>query len=319
MMQSTMQDFPLNDRHDLPPRRARCTATARSSPSRVTTAAARPSPRSRNGPSGSRSRSRGLGVEPGDRVGTFMWNTQEHLEAYLAVPRMGAVLHTLNIRLFPEQLAYVVNHAEDRVDHRRRRRSSPMLAKVAAELETVERYVVVGDGDVSALEEAARDVDEFVRYDDLLAAEIPATSTGPRSTNGRRRRCVTRAARPATRRASSTRTARRSCTRSAVPDRLGHAVHVERPRPADRADVPRQRVGRCPYAAWMGGADLADAGPVPAGRAARADSSHEERPTFAGAVPTIWADILRYGEEHDDRPLVARSGSSAAARRCRAR
>ena len=56
-----------------------------------------------------------LGVREGDRVGTFMWNNQTHLEAYLAVPCMGAVLHTLNIRLFPEQLAFVINHAEDRV------------------------------------------------------------------------------------------------------------------------------------------------------------------------------------------------------------
>ena len=44
-----------------------------------------------------------------------MWNNQEHLEAYLAIPAMGAVLHTLNIRLFPEQLAYIANHAEDKV------------------------------------------------------------------------------------------------------------------------------------------------------------------------------------------------------------
>ena len=62
----------------------------------------------------------GLGVGNGDRVGTFCWNSQEHLEAYLAVPAMGAVLHTLNIRLFPEQLTYVINHAEDKVDHPRR-------------------------------------------------------------------------------------------------------------------------------------------------------------------------------------------------------
>ena len=47
---------------------------------------------------------RRLGMGDGDRVGTFAWNDQEHLEAYLAVPSMGAVLHTLNIRLFPEQL-----------------------------------------------------------------------------------------------------------------------------------------------------------------------------------------------------------------------
>ena len=56
-----------------------------------------------------------LGVGDGDRVGTFLWNNQTHLEAYLAIPGMGAVLHTLNLRLFPEQLAYVINHAEDRV------------------------------------------------------------------------------------------------------------------------------------------------------------------------------------------------------------
>ena len=58
---------------------------------------------------------RELGVGDGDRVATFAWNTQHHLEAYLAAPCMGAVLHTLNIRLFPEQLVYVVNHAQDKV------------------------------------------------------------------------------------------------------------------------------------------------------------------------------------------------------------
>ena len=56
-----------------------------------------------------------LGVKRGDRVATFSWNTQEHLEAYLAVPAMGAVLHALNIRLFPNQLAFVINHAADRI------------------------------------------------------------------------------------------------------------------------------------------------------------------------------------------------------------
>src|SRR2546423_8165906 len=56
-----------------------------------------------------------LGVKQGDRVATFAWNTQRHLEVYLGVPCMGAVLHTLNIRLFADQLAYVVNNAEDSV------------------------------------------------------------------------------------------------------------------------------------------------------------------------------------------------------------
>ncbi len=55
-----------------------------------------------------------LGVKQGDRVGTFAWNNQRHLELYMAVPCVGAVLHTLNIRLFAEQLTYIVNHAAGR-------------------------------------------------------------------------------------------------------------------------------------------------------------------------------------------------------------
>ena len=58
---------------------------------------------------------RALGIEPGDRVASFAWNHQRHLELYLAVPCMGAVLHTVNFRLFADQIAYVINHAEDRI------------------------------------------------------------------------------------------------------------------------------------------------------------------------------------------------------------
>src|SRR5580700_2654599 len=56
-----------------------------------------------------------VGVTGDQRVATFMWNNADHLAAYLAVPSMGAVLHTLNIRLFPEQIVYIANHAEDKV------------------------------------------------------------------------------------------------------------------------------------------------------------------------------------------------------------
>src|SRR6185369_8067378 len=109
---------------------------------------------------------RRLGIRSGDRVATFGWNTQEHLEAYLAVPSMGAVLHTLNIRLFPEQLAYVANHAEDKVILVDASCVS-LLAKVRAQLETVEHVVVVGSGDASELGT------HVLRYDELLAAERP--------------------------------------------------------------------------------------------------------------------------------------------------
>src|SRR5919197_267143 len=55
------------------------------------------------------------GVRPGDRVATLMWNHSSHLEAYFAIPIIGGVLHTLNLRLHPDELAFIINHAEDRV------------------------------------------------------------------------------------------------------------------------------------------------------------------------------------------------------------
>src|SRR2546430_5545836 len=93
---------------------------------------------------------RGLGVTGDDRVATFMWNNTEHLAAYLAVPAMGAVLHTLNLRLFPDQLTYIANHAEDRVvlvDAT----LVPLLAKVLPTFETV-RDVIVVNGEAGTLQ-----------------------------------------------------------------------------------------------------------------------------------------------------------------------
>src|SRR4029078_8762734 len=91
-----------------------------------------------------------LGIDGDQRVGPVMWNNHEHLEAYLAIPAMGAVLHTLNIRLFPDQVSYIATHAEDKVvivD------SSliPLLAKVLPEMPTVQTVVVCGDGDTAPL------------------------------------------------------------------------------------------------------------------------------------------------------------------------
>src|SRR5580692_5629371 len=57
----------------------------------------------------------GLGIRPGDRVATLAWASQQHLEAYLAIPSTGAVLHTLNLRLHHDDLIYIVNDAKDRV------------------------------------------------------------------------------------------------------------------------------------------------------------------------------------------------------------
>src|SRR5215216_3087004 len=106
----------------------------------------------------------GLGIGETDRVATFAWNTQRHLEIYLAAPCMGAVLHTLNIRLFAEQLTYIANHAEDKivfVDDS----LVPLLEKVAPTFETVRHYIVMGDGDCGDLP------GEVIRYEELIAGQ----------------------------------------------------------------------------------------------------------------------------------------------------
>ena len=114
---------------------------------------------------------RSLGVEGDQRVATFQWNNTEHLEAYLAVPSMGAVLHTLNIRLFPEQLIYIANHAEDQVvivDDSLVGLLSPHLP----EMQTVRYVLVAGPEAASAdLDSLRASGKEVLVYDDLLAEQ----------------------------------------------------------------------------------------------------------------------------------------------------
>jgi fatty-acyl-CoA synthase len=114
---------------------------------------------------------RRLGIGDGDTVGTFLWNNAAHLEAYFAVPCLGAVLHTLNLRLFPQQLVHVVNQAADRVILVNST-TLPLLAKVAGELKTVEHYVVVDDG-APVDPEIAAQLGSVLSYEELLAAEEP--------------------------------------------------------------------------------------------------------------------------------------------------
>jgi fatty-acyl-CoA synthase len=102
-----------------------------------------------------------LGVDPGERVATFAWNSQSHLELYFAVPSSGAVLHTLNVRLFAEHLEYIISHAQDRiifVDDS----LVELLEPLAERLPTVRHYVVMGDGDIGTLPNA-------LRYEELMA------------------------------------------------------------------------------------------------------------------------------------------------------
>ncbi|WP_223592954.1 long-chain fatty acid--CoA ligase [Neobacillus bataviensis] len=110
-----------------------------------------------------------LGVTKGDRVGTLAWNHHRHLEAYFAIPCMGAVLHTINIRLAQQHISYIINHAEDKVllvdaD------ILPLIEKCAHELPNVKAYIVMTD---------EKDLPEtklspVYHYEDLLAEANPA-------------------------------------------------------------------------------------------------------------------------------------------------
>lgn len=104
------------------------------------------------------------GIATGDRVASFMWNNARHLELYQAVPCMGAVLHTLNIRLGPEDLVYIINHAADRVVFVDQD-LVPALAAIAGRLPTVELFVVCGEAGVApapSLLASAVDYEAFI-------------------------------------------------------------------------------------------------------------------------------------------------------------
>src|SRR6266481_949079 len=114
---------------------------------------------------------RALGVDGDQRVATLMWNNAEHLEAYLAIPSMGAVLHTLNLRLDPGQLTYIANHAADDVivcDDT----LVPLLAQVLPQADTVRHVAVTGPPEALAAhaEKLARPGVQVHSYEELLAA-----------------------------------------------------------------------------------------------------------------------------------------------------
>src|SRR5215831_17139001 len=108
-----------------------------------------------------------LGIEPGDRIATLAWNTDRHIELYYGVSGIGAVLHTINPRLFPEQIEYIANHAEDKLlcfDLT----FAPLVAKLAPALKSVRGFVALTD---RAHMPAIALPQPLYCYEDLLAAQ----------------------------------------------------------------------------------------------------------------------------------------------------
>jgi fatty-acyl-CoA synthase len=229
-----------------------------------------------------------LGIRPGDRVGTFSWNNTAHMEAYLAIPSMGAIMHTVNIRLSPEHIAYVINHAEDRaiiLDASLLELFEPVLPL----LKTVELVILVGGdteqvpGDLpchsyEALLASAASEYDWPELDETTAAAVCYTS----GTTGNPKGVV-----------YSHRTTFVHSMASRASDTFGISEH-------DRIlllpPMFHANSWGLPYSGWFSGSDFIMPGPhlQPDGII---NMVRAERPTITAMVPTILGDLLRATDE----------------------
>ncbi len=228
------------------------------------------------------------GVTDASAIGTLMWNNAEHVEAYLAIPSMGAVLHTLNLRLPAEQLIWIVNHAADRVVIVNGS-LLPLLAPLLPHLPTLEHLVVSGPGDRSLLDDIDGGGPQIHEYEELIAGR-PTTYDWPQLDE---------------------RSAAAMCyTSGTTGDPKGvvyshrsiylHSMQVNMSESMALTDqdttlvvVPQFHVNAwgLPHATFMSGVSMLMPDrflqPAPL-----ADMIERERPTHAAAVPTIWQGLL---------------------------
>jgi fatty-acyl-CoA synthase len=251
---------------------------------------------------------RGCGITSDERVATFMWNNQEHVEAYCAVPSMGAVLHTLNPRLTSEQLVYMGNHAQDQVvivDGS----LAPLLAPVLPQITSMHTVVVTGDVDLAPLR---HDGVTVVGYEEFISAQ-PETFDWPEiDEHSAAAMCYTSGT---TGNPKGVAYSHRSTYLHSMAACAADGLRVTSD---DRilTIVPMFHANAwgLVYAALMAGADL-----LMPERFLQAEPLVQlisaQKPTIAGAVPTIWNDVLNFlesnpGHDVSSLGLVACGGSA---------
>ncbi|MFZ5697204.1 MAG: 3-(methylthio)propionyl-CoA ligase [Pseudomonadota bacterium] len=248
-----------------------------------------------------------LGVQRGERIGTLAWNTYRHLELYFGVSGMGAVLHTVNPRLFPEQVSWIVNHAADRflfVDLT----FLPLVESIAAQLQSVEKIVVMTDR--ASMPKV--NLPNAICYEELITAEsadylwpefdeqTPAALCYTSGTTGNPKGVM-------------------FTHRSTVLHAFGGAARDALNIGCDTVILPvvpmfHVNAWGMPYAAAMTGAKLVFPGPALDGK-----SLHElierEKVTLALGVPTVWLGLLNYLDSINARLTTVKNvvvGGSAA-------
>ncbi len=229
---------------------------------------------------------RRLGVREGDRVASYMWNNPEHLALYFAVPCMGAVLHTVNIRLDERQTAYVIDHGGARVLFVDASLAAK-LAPAAAAVRHVDTWVIVGEGEVPELP------GRVLRYDQVIAEAGTPFDWPQLDENAAASMCYTSGTTGYPRgvaygHRSTFVHALAQCTGSAYG--ISHLDTILLIVPMFHANA-----WGLPYAGWMMGADLILPDELlQAPHLAR--MIDEQRPTFTAAVATIYRDLLALGE-----------------------
>jgi len=249
---------------------------------------------------------RDLGVKSGDRVATFAWNSYRHLELYFAVPALGAILHPLNIRLFPEQLLYILQHAKDRAVFADRSLAG-FFAEHQSALKTVEHYVLMDDCvsssvalptaalDYETLLAGAREEACFPVYDENSAASLCYTS----GTTGDPKGVLY---------------SHRSVYLHAMGCCMADSFGI-REQEVVLPVVPMYHANAwgLPYACAMTGATQVLPGSQLFGKPL-AELMERERVTFAAGVPTIWNLFYQHLQQHSydlSHLKVILSGGSA--------
>jgi 3-(methylthio)propionyl---CoA ligase len=234
-----------------------------------------------------------LGVAPSQRVATLAWNGYRHFEIYYAVAGSEAVIHTINPRLFPDQIAYIANHAEDQVVFFDLT-FAPLVAKLAPQLKTVKAFVAMADR--AGMPKEA--IPKLLCYEELLEKESSGFEWPSFDERTAACLCYTSGTTGNPKGALySHRSTVIHAYGAALPDTLNLSA-----RDVVLPVVPMFHVNAwsLPYSCAMVGAKMVFPGPHMDGR-----SLHElferERVTVSAGVPTVWLAVLNYLKEHSLR------------------